>query len=138
MQHKVFWLKRNLLVPQGPKKFPDKIRPWESHFWPFFLWRHNPAWPSYDRKIFFSNMDILYTVGKKISSWLKVPLEPMSRNRVGKSYTRNNEDSLLVAVVNFNWRQCYNLLGRREWTLTGLRYGNNLSKCINMDKCLVG
>ena len=34
----------------------------------------------------FSNMDILYTVGKEILSWAKVSLEPMFGNELGESY----------------------------------------------------
>ena len=35
---------------------------------------------------FFFIVEMLYTVGKEILSWLKVPLEPMSENEVGKCY----------------------------------------------------
>ena len=42
--------------------------------------RQNPATSQDSQKNFFSNMDILYTVGKKILSWSKVSLGAWSEN----------------------------------------------------------
>ena len=54
------------------------------------LWRQNlyPRWGT--RKIFLSNVDSLYTVRKEILCWLKVSLEPISENEVGKSSEAQN------------------------------------------------
>ena len=39
-----------------------------------------------------SNVDILYTVGKEISCWLKVSLKPILQNEVWKSYEPQTKD----------------------------------------------
>ena len=129
-RHIVYRWKGNFkLIKSLFKTYVWKSTPWEIIS---TQWRHYDVTDTVQNTD-FSKIDILYTVGKEISSWLKVSFGPLPENKLLRNYYADNGVIMTSSMqkkifffknrhIKYRWKENFNqiksLFRTYAWKLT--------------------